>query len=137
MDIHDKVYRVDTEKLLEQIKNLLKEDSNIELPKNIQFLKSGHGKQYVPDDKDAFFVRMASIVRQAICKKRVSLTGLAYRYGNRKNRGVRPTKFAKASTFLLEAAIKNLEKIGWFDFKQKETILTEKAKKIIEPMLIE
>ncbi|OQS54304.1 hypothetical protein EHP00_2220 [Ecytonucleospora hepatopenaei] len=102
MLLSDKAYRVDAHKLVEAISSTL-EKEKVELPVHGDLIKTGCGRQYSPYEKNWFYTRMASIVRQAMCKDRVSMTGLAHKYGVRKNRGVKPTKLSIAFpiTYLL------------------------------------
>lgn len=127
----EQVYRTPAVPLLNAIVDVLKTNESITLPQNYDLIKTGFGRQYSPDSPDWFYTRMAAIVRQAMCKGRVSLKGLAFRYGNRKNRGVRPSCFAKASNFVNGSAIAELEKIGWINFADKDNILTESAKEVL------
>lgn len=131
----DAVFQVQPVPLVKAIAEALKQNDQVELPKNHDLIKSGHGRQYSPEDADWFYVRMASIVRQTMCKGKVSLKGLAFRYGNRKNRGVRPTKFAMSSNFVNGSAIDQLKKIGWINYAQKDNILTEKAKIVLKEII--
>ncbi|KAI5170372.1 small subunit ribosomal protein S19e [Pancytospora epiphaga] len=127
----EQVFRVRATPLLQAIEDILKNNEKINLPKDHDLIKTGSGRQFSPEQSDWFYKRMAAIVRQAMCKGRVSLTGLGYRYGNRKNRGVRPSGFARGSNFVNGAAIAELEKIGWFSFSNKDDILTSEAKAVL------
>lgn len=132
----DKAYRVDAHKLVDAISSTL-EKEKIELPVNNDLIKTGCGRQYNPQASNWFYTRMGSIVRQAMCKNNVSLIGLSHKYGVRKNRGVRPTKFTRGSRYVIEKAIDNLVKLGWFDFTQKDGIITEKAGKVLDKIMAE
>lgn len=136
MLLSDKAYRVNPHKLTEAIKTKL-EAEKISMPENGDLIKTGSGRQYNPQNSDWFVTRMASILRQAACKGTISLTGLSYRYGVRKNRGVRPTKFARGSQYVISKAIENLKELGLINFENSESIVTEKGVKMIEAILEE
>lgn len=127
----EQVYRVKAAPLIEAIKETLKSNDAIVPPKDSDIIKTSNGKQQAPEDINWFYVRMASIVRYAMCKKRVSLKGLARKYSCRKNVGVRPSKYARGSEFVIESAIKQLINIGWFNFSNKSDILTPTAKEVL------
>ncbi|KAL6121819.1 hypothetical protein NUSPORA_01222 [Nucleospora cyclopteri] len=129
-----KAYRVNSHKLTAAIAGYL-ETQQIEMPKNHELLKTGHGKQQSPQQKNWFYLRMASIARRAMCKDRLALKTLANRYGNRKDRGVKPHKFAQASKYVIQKAIDNFKLMGWFDFNGQESILTDEAKKILNEII--
>lgn len=127
----ENVYRVKAAPLIEAIKETLKNNNEVQQPKDHDMIKTSHGKQFSPEDQYWFYTRMASIVRVAMCKGTVSLKGLARKYSCRKNAGVRPSRYAKGSEFVIESAIEQLIKIGWFNFANKKDILTEKAKDVL------
>jgi len=127
----DKTFRVQPVPLLNAIVDTLKQNSAITMPKNFDIIKTGHGREQSPDSLDWFYMRMAAITRQAMLKGKVSLKGIGYRYGNRKNMGVRPSRAARSSDFVNGSAISELIKIGWFNFENKENILTENAKTVL------
>lgn len=127
----EQVYRVKASPLIEAIKETLKNNDAIVLPKDSDVIKTSHGKQQSPEDINWFYVRMASIVRYAMCKGTVSLKGLARKYSCRKNVGVRPSRHARGSEFVIESAIEQLIKIGWFSFSDRRDILTPAAKEVL------
>lgn len=127
----ESAYRVKATPLIEAIKETLKTNGDIKLPKDCDIIKTSHGKQHAPEDQFWFHTRMASIVRTAMCKGGVSLKGMQRKYSCRKNAGVRPTRYAKGSDFVNESAVEQLVKIGWFDFSNKKDVLTSKAKDVL------
>lgn len=127
----EQVYRVKANALIEAIKDTLKNKTEIVQPKDNDLIKTSHGKQFSPEDQYWFFTRMASIVRTAMCKGTVSLKGLERKYACRKNVGVKPSRYAKGSDFVIESAIEQLIKINWFDFSNKKDILTPLAKEVL------
>lgn len=131
----EQVYRVKAAPLIEAIKETLKSNEGITLPKDVDLIKTSHGKQYSPEDANWFYTRMASIVRYSMCKGTVSLKGLRRKYSCRKNAGARPSRYAKGSEFVIESAIEQLIKIQWLDFANKQDILTPSAKEILSEIL--
>lgn len=127
----EQVYRVKATPLIEAIKETLKAKTDITLPENSDLIKTSHGKEFSPEDPNWFFVRMASIVRTVMCKGSVSLKTLGRKHSCRKNGGVRPSRHARASSFVNESAVEQLVKIGWFNFQSKKDILTAPAKEIL------
>lgn len=127
----EQAYRVKAAPLIEAIKETLKSKNDIKLPENYDLIKTSHGKQYSPEDPNWFYVRMASIVRTVMCKGSVSLKTLARKHSCRKNGGVRPSRYAKASDFVNASAVEQLIKIGWFNFQSKNDILTSNAKEVL------
>lgn len=131
----ESAYRVQAAPLLSAIVDTLKANYEITMPKNHDLIKTGSGRVHAPENADWFYHRVAAILRQVMCKGRVSLKGLAYRFGNRKNRGVRPSKFARSSLFVNESAIKELEKIGFIKFQPEGSILTPAAREVLGELI--
>lgn len=131
----EQAYRIKAAPLIEAIKETLKNNGNITLPKDSDLIKTSHGKQYTPEDSNWFYTRMAAIVRTAMCKGTVSLKSLERKYSCRKNAGVRPSRYAKGSNFVIESAIEQLIKIQWFNFANKKDILTSSAKETLSEIM--
>ncbi len=132
----DQVYRVKHTTLLNAIEDNLKQNSSIVLPKDVDIIKTGSGRQDKPMSPTWFYTRMASIVRVAMKNGAVSVKVCCGRYGNRKNRGVRPTIFARSSKFVNASAIEQLKSIGWLESKENNaSVLTDKAKEILSDII--
>ena len=127
----DIAYRVRADALIKAIAEVLKENKEIKMPENYDLLKTGHGKLHSPSDLDWMYTRMAAIARQIMCKGTVSLIGLTFRYSNRKNMGVRPSRCARGSKFVNMYCVKTLEQIGWVDYANKGDILTARGKEVL------
>lgn len=128
----EQVHRVRAPLLINAIKQFLKSKGDIiVVPKNSDILKTSHGKEQAPEDPDWFIGRMSAIARQAMRLKTISLKGLVKRFSCRKNAGVRPSRFAGGSKFVNESAVEQLIKIGWFNFANRDSILTPAAKEIL------
>lgn len=131
----DSVFEVQAVPLLKAIADTLKKNPDVKLPENHDIIKTGSGRKNAPHEPDWFYVRMAAIIRQVMCKGKISLSGLSYRFGNRKNRGVRPSKFARGSKFVIASAIAQLEAIGWIQFNNSDSILTETGKEVLGELI--
>ena len=93
--------------------NALKEMPEFEKPEWIYFVKSGHGKMRPIQDDDFWYKRAASIMRQLYIRKIVGVSRLRTRYGGRKNNGMAPEHFAKASGKIIRVLLQQLEKAGF------------------------
>ena len=56
-----KAYDVPADLLIERLAEILKKDSKIEPPKWVSFVKTGSHAERVPEDKDWWYVRCASL----------------------------------------------------------------------------
>ena len=113
----------------------LKKVPEFKKPEWVDFVKTGTNKQRPTSEEDFWQKRAASILRQLYVKKLVGVERLKTRYGNRKNRGVQPEKFAKASGKIIRVVLQQAEKAGLVEKgegKKKGRKLTEKGKKFLE-----
>src|SRR3989344_1499468 len=75
----------------------LKASGDFEKPEWVDFVKTGTNKMRPNIDPDFWYSRAASILRQIYLRKIVGVGRLRTRYGGRKDRGMRPPEFRKAS----------------------------------------
>ena len=105
------------------------------VPEWATLVKSGMAKQRVPEDPDFWYRRAASILRQLYIQGVVGVSRLRTRYGSRKNRGVRPAKFKKASGKIIRTILKQaesaqlVEKIAKLQFGRR---LTKKGREFLD-----
>jgi len=98
----------------------LKDINEIKAPEWSFFVKSGPSKERPIDEKDFWYKRSASILRQIYKKKIVGVERLRTKYGSKKNRGMKPEKFQKASGKIIRVILQQLDSAG----------LTEKAEDV-------
>ena len=98
----------------------LEEVKELQAPEWSFFVKTGVSKQRVPEDKDFWQKRAASILRQLYINGVVGVERLRTRYGSRKNRGVKPARFKKSSGKIIRLILQQLEKAGLVE-KVKDT----------------
>ena len=124
---------VQTQKVIKNLSEELK--GKIKAPEWAPFVKTGHGKQRPPVDPDWFYTRSASVMLKIQKLGPIGVNKLSLKYGNRKNRGVRPEKFAPGSRNVLRKVLQQLEgqkliqkaEIG----EKKKKILTNEGNKMI------
>jgi len=98
---------VSQQKLVIALSSELK--SFIEMPEWAKFAKTGAHRETLPKNPDWWFIRAASILRVINNKGPVGVGKLRTRYGGRKNRGVRPDRFALASGKVIRTILQQLE----------------------------
>lgn len=129
------IYKVKPRDFIDALSDYLISSNKVKLPENYDILKTGYGREHAPEDRNWYYIRLASIVRKIILKGRVSHGKLAADYGNRKDRGVRPSKKTGAGKYLIDTALKNLESMGWINWSQGNDILTSSAKEILSEII--
>ena len=83
------VYDVPANKLIEAVARKLKEEGKVQPPEYVQYVKSSSHVEFAPEDKDFWYVRCASILRQAYVHGKVSVGGLRVHYCGRIKHWVR------------------------------------------------
>ncbi len=102
------IYKVNQHELVLELANELKK--HIEMPDWARFVKTGVHRETVPRNPDWWYIRSASILRITHKLGPIGVSKLRTRYGGRKNRGVKPDKFALASGKVIRTILQQLEK---------------------------
>jgi len=131
------VYEMPANKYNEKLAEALKQIPEFKEPEWSLFVKSGVSRIKPPTNKDFWFKRAASILRQAYIRKVVGVNRLRTRYGSKQNRGMRPEKFKKASGKIIRTILQQGEKAGLLEKynvsgKRAGRKLTAKGKELLE-----
>ncbi len=127
------IYDIPAEKLAKNTAKELKE--KIKAPEWSSFVKTGAHKDRVPLEKDWWYIRAASMLRTIQKDGPVGVSKLRSRYGGRKNRGLKPHRFTKASGSIIRKILQQLETAGLIQHKKegvhKGRIITSDGKKLL------
>jgi small subunit ribosomal protein S19e len=115
----------------------LKEFPEFEAPEWSKFVKSGVSKERPIEEPDFWYKRTASILRQIYKNKTVGVNRFKTRFGSKKNRGMRPEEFRRASGKIIRVILQQCDKAGFTEiFKGKKDRsgrkLTAKGKEFLE-----
>ena len=135
------VYELDAyeynKKLAEALKNL----PEFKQPEWADFVKTGAGKERPADDPDFWYKRAASVLREIYKKNILGVNRLRTKYGSKKNRGMKPEQFRKASGKIIRTILQQSDKAGFTEIakaikgirKSKPgRKLTQKGKEFLE-----
>ncbi len=125
------VYDVEPNKLIAKAAEKLKE-MKLEKPAFVGMVKSGAHAQRPPSDDDFWYVRCASILRQAYVNENVGINRLRRHYGGNKSRGVRPARHSPAGGSTIRKAMQQLEKAGLLAKQKVGRTLTAKGRKFLD-----
>ena len=106
------IHEVKPELFNDKLAEALKQLGKFAVPEWAGFVKSGSGKERPPADDDFWYKRAASILRQLYIKGVVGVGKLRTRYGSKKARGGRPSKFRKSSGKIIRVILQQAEKVG-------------------------
>jgi small subunit ribosomal protein S19e len=130
------IFEVNPTELILKTAEKLKEIKEIKPPAWASFAKTGHGKERPPIQNDWWYIRTASILRKIMLKGPIGVNKLKVVYGNRKNRGVKPERFANGSGSIIRKILQQLEKSEFLKKTEKDSykgrILTPKGISFLE-----
>ncbi|MBT4376399.1 40S ribosomal protein S19 [archaeon] len=135
------VYELDAQEYNLKLAEALKQVPEFNAPEWVAYVKSGPSKERPIDDADFWQKRAASVLRQIYKKKILGVNRLRTKYGSKKNRGMRPEKFKRASGKILRTILQQSDKAGFTEIakeikgvkgKKPGRQLTEKGKEFLE-----
>ena len=113
----------------------LKKEKSFEKPEWVEFVKSSTSKERPINDEDFWQKRAASILRQIYIREVVGVERLRTRYGSKKDRGQKPSRFVKGSGKIIRILLQQSEKAGFLTKatgKKKGRKLTPEGKEFME-----
>lgn len=125
------VYDVEPSKLIEKAAGKLK-GMRIAKPSFVGLVKSGAHAERPPRQDDFWYIRCASILRQAYVNERVGINRLRRHYGGRKRRGLRPERHAPAGGSTIRKAMQELEKAGLLIKQKNGRVLSPKGRQFLD-----
>ena len=126
-----RAYDVEPNRLVKEVAGRLKE-MKLEKPAFVGMVKSGAHCERPPEDPDFWYVRCASIMRQAYVNEGVGVHRLRRHYGGRKDNGVTPEHHVPAGGSTIRKAMQAMEKAGLMQKAQKGRKLTPKGRALLD-----
>ncbi|MBI5047302.1 30S ribosomal protein S19e [Candidatus Micrarchaeota archaeon] len=124
------VFDVEPNKLIEKAAERLKD--KVEKPAFVGLVKTGAHLERPPANENFWYMRCASILRQAYVKGAVGTQRLRRHYGGRKRRGVRPERHMPAGGSTIRKAMQELEKAGYLVKDKKGRMLSPKGRQFMD-----
>lgn len=129
------VYDVDAGKLIKEIAAKLKGMDEFKVPEWAYFVKTSVARQRPPVEREWWFARAASILRQIYVKGVVGVNRLRVKYGGKQNRGMKPSRFKRGSGKNIRVILQQAEAAGLIEKvkgKRAGRKLTAKGKEFLE-----
>lgn len=126
-----RAYDAEPNRLIKEVAGRLRE-IGLEKPAFVGIVKSGAHVERPPEDQDFWYVRCASVLRQAYINEGVGVQKLRRHYGGAKNRGVKPEKHVPAGGSTIRKAMQALEKAGLMQKAKKGRKLTPKGRALLD-----
>jgi small subunit ribosomal protein S19e len=101
-------------------------------PGYVDFVKSGPGKERVPQERDFWFVRSASILRQVYLNGPVGVSRLRTRYGSRKEHVVHRRHHMRAGGSMIRDALIELERLKLVQNTKQGRVITPQGRSFLD-----
>ena len=108
-----KVYDVPADELIAKLAEQLKSDKKIEAPAWSAFVKTGSHAMRIPQSKDWWYSRCASLLRKVYLQGPLGVADLKVAYGGRKKVGYNLAHHRDAGGAIVRKALQQLEASGY------------------------
>lgn len=129
------VYDVPADLLIKKVAEKLK--GMVAEPEWAKYVKTGVHKERAPEQRDWWYLRLASIFRRVYIDGPVGIERLRTFYGGRKRRGVRPARFRKGSGAIIRNALHQLEQLGFVKKTREGRVVTPMGKSFLDKVAAE
>ena len=132
-----KAYDVSAHDLIIKLAEQLKKEKKIEAPEWGAFVKTGTHVEKIPENKDWWYTRCASILRKVYVHGPVSISDLKSEYGGRKRIGYNLDHHKDAGGAIIRKALQQLEYAGYITKKKEGRLITEEGMKKVDRVATE
>jgi small subunit ribosomal protein S19e len=132
-----KAYDVSAHDLIIRLAEQLKKEKKIEAPEWGAFVKTGTHVEKIPENKDWWYTRCASILRKVYIHGPISISDLKSEYGGRKRIGYNLDHHKDAGGAIIRKALQQLEYAGYITKKKEGRLITEEGMKKVDRVATE
>lgn len=125
------ILEVESGELIKRTAEKLKEQGVVK-PSYVDYVKTGPGRDRMPDGGLFWYVRCASILRQTYVNGPIGISKLRTRYGNRQRHNVHKAHHAKAGGSMIKDAFDTLEKLGYVQKTKEGREITAKGRSFLD-----
>ena len=125
------IHEAESSELISRVADKLKKEE-IKKPAYIDYVKTGAGKERIPSSPDFWYIRCASILRQAYINGPIGVSKLRTRYGVRKRHLVHRHHHTRSGGSLIKDAFDALEKLGFVKKSKSGREITPKGRSLLD-----
>ena len=126
-------YDVPAEPLIKKLADKLQNEFKIQPPEWAKWVKTGVHKERPPENKDWWYIRVASILRRVYMRGPIGVSRLRGMYGGRRDRRVKPYHHVKGSGSIIRKALQQLEELGLIEkVEGKGRKVTPKGQSLVD-----
>ncbi|MCK4635041.1 MAG: 30S ribosomal protein S19e [Candidatus Aenigmarchaeota archaeon] len=123
---------VDSQELLESLKEEMKKIKDIQPPEWSRYVKTGVSRERPPDQEDWWFIRTAAILRKIYMYGPIGTERLTRMFGGKKNRGHKPERFYPGGGSIIRKILQQLESAELVKKKKKGRMISPKGQKLLD-----
>ena len=132
-----KIFDVPANNLISKLSEQLKKDKKINPPTWSSFVKTGTHAEKMPQNKDWWYTRCASLVRKVYLHGPIGISDLKSYYGGRKRIGYNLDHHKDAGGAIIRKALQQLESAGNIDKKSKGRMISNEGMKRVDRLATE
>ncbi len=127
------VFEADPQSLIGAAAEKLKA-AGIPKPDYVTYVKSGPGKERVPQSADFWYVRCASVLRQVYLNGPIGISKLRTKYGSKKGHVMTRHHHYRAGGSIIKDAFDALEKKGYVKVTKQGRVITPSGKSFLDKL---
>ena len=132
-----KVFDVPANELISRLTDQLKKDKKINPPEWASYVKTGAHAEKIPQNRDWWYTRCASLVRKVYLHGPIGISDLKSYYGGRKRIGYNLDHHKDAGGAVIRNALQQLEASGYVEKKGKGRIISKEGMKRVDRLATE
>ena len=132
-----KAYDVPAEDLIEKLTEQIKKEKKIQPPDWAVFVKTGVHAERIPQNKDWWYTRCASLIRKVYIHGPIGVSELSSEYGGRKQIGYNLSHHRNAGGAIIRKALQQLQQAGYIVNKRKGRLISEEGMKKVDRIATE
>ena len=132
-----KAYDIPANNFIDRLSEQLKKEKKIEPPGWSAFVKTGAHSEKIPQNKDWWYARCASILRKVYIHGPIGVSDLRSEYGGNKQAGYNLAHHKDAGGAIIRKALQQLEVAGYVVKKGKGRLVSDEGMKKIDKLATE
>ena len=132
-----KVFDVPADDLILRLSDQLKKDKKINPPEWVSYVKTGPHVEKIPQNRDWWYTRCASLVRKVYLHGPIWISDLKSYYGGRKRIGYNLDHHKDAGGAIIRNALQQLEASGYVEKKSKGRSISSEGMKRVDRLATE
>src|SRR5688572_23552134 len=132
-----KVFDVPADDLISKLSDQLKKDKKINPPEWASYVKTGTHAEKIPQNRDWWYTRCASLVRKVYLHGPIGISDLKSYYGGRKRIGYNLDHHKDAGGAIIRNALQQLEASGYVEKKGKGRSISSEGMKRVDRLATE